>query len=83
MVSHLEIWHLHEILVVILAELFFNKIKRNTMKDTIIKISIHLIIAGFLTNLGYMINHIGGQAIPFDRCSNLISKVNVTKSSLS
>jgi hypothetical protein len=47
------------------------------MKDTINKISIHLIISGFLTNLEYVINQFGGQAIPFDRCSNKISKVSV------
>jgi len=60
-------WHLHEFAVVLLAEIIFNNFKLKSMKDTLSKISIHLIISGFLTNLEVLITLVGGQAIPFDR----------------
>ncbi len=65
--SFLKSLHLHEVVVVLLSELFFNKNKFNSMKETIYKISIHLIISSFLTNLEHLIIQIGGQAFPLDR----------------
>lgn len=65
-ISILGGWHLHEIGVVILSEILLNK-KHKSMKDLIAKISVHLMISGFLTNLGHVIMNVGGQAIPFDR----------------
>lgn len=59
--------HLQEIAVVLLSEFIFNNLKHNSMKETIVKISVHLVISGFLTNLGYAVTQIGGQAIPLDR----------------
>lgn len=66
----LKSWHLHEVAVVLLSEFIFNKL--NSMKETIIKISVHLIISGLLTNLGCLIVQIVGlQALPLDRfCNN-------------
>jgi len=67
----LESFHVHEIVVVSLAEIINNSIKNNSMKETIFKIGTHLMISGFLTNLGSMIIKIGGQAFPLDRlCIN-------------
>lgn len=65
-ISSLGDLHLHEIGVVILSEILLTK-KLKSMKDIITKISVHLTISGFLMNLGHMIIHVGGQAIPFDR----------------
>jgi hypothetical protein len=69
----LKDWHLHEVALVLLSEILFNnKLKTNTMKEILIKISIHLMISGFLTNLGCMITLVGGQAIPLDRFSRKV-----------
>lgn len=63
----MELLHFHEIAVVLLSEIIFNKIKLISMKEAITKISIHLIISGFLTNLGCLIIQMGVQGAQLDR----------------
>jgi len=65
--SYLKIWYLHKVAIVLLSEFIFNNAKINSMKETIIKISIHIIVSEFFTNLECLIRLIGGQAIPLDR----------------
>jgi hypothetical protein len=69
----MSIWnslHLHEITVVLLSEIIFNRIKFKSMKDMICKINIHLSISYALKTLGCLIFWVGGQTIPLDRlCS--------------
>jgi hypothetical protein len=70
LLSYLKYWHLHEIIVILLSELIFINIKLKSMKETIIKISIHLIISGLLINLECLIIQIGGQGLQLGRPSN-------------
>lgn len=69
MFSILEIWPLHEISVVILSEIVFNKIKIKikSMMNTIIKLSTHITISYVLAKIEYFANYAGGLAIPFGR----------------
>jgi hypothetical protein len=58
--------------VVLLSEIIFNKLKIKSMKETIIKIGIHLMVSSFLIGLESWIVQIAGlQAHPLDRfCGN-------------
>lgn len=71
-------WHLHEIAVIVLSEVFF-KIKLNykTMKELIIKISIHMFFSNMLTGFECLITQHWGQALSLDRLSNKSLIVNV------
>jgi len=69
----LESWHLLEIGGVLLTETIFNlqTIKLQSMKELIIKISVHVFVGLLLTNMSQLIIQFGGQAIAPDRCIQL------------
>ena len=65
--GYLRTLRMHEFVVVCLSEIIFNKIKLKSMKATISKISIHMIVSCLLTHLECLMFYVGGQTIPLGR----------------